>query len=115
MDHRHAAIPLPVRPGTMWDIRGHVHESHHRCNHCGKEYNSHGCPTPDAKVLGIPEDKRHLACPATDEQWEEYRRLVQTSSIEGIVQLWMADLSKFTFEEQCKIFKAVREQVINAI
>lgn len=61
----------PQRPGTCWEMRHHQGNSW--CAHCGQGYNSHGAPSDEAKRFDVPENQRHLICPASEDQWEAYR------------------------------------------
>ena len=93
------SIPLPRRPGSMWDMD----PQSGRCKRCGKGYNSHGAPASDAAAFGIPEQRRHLLCPATDEEWDKYRRAVGARSVSSYVEMVKIDLAKFTIDQQISI------------
>lgn len=78
------SIQIPERPGTTWKPRT-LATPFLTCEHCGKGYNSHGAPVDVADAFKITHDKRHLICPASDDAWEQYRRLRQRATINDFV------------------------------
>ncbi len=91
---------LPARPGTSWTMKVNYP---HVCTKCGKGYNAHGAPSDVAAALKIPEDQRHLICPAPDEAWEEYGRLRKRATVEKFVTSVLEDVMRFTPEERREI------------
>lgn len=67
-------IPLPTRPGTTWDPKLRDPRGSYGlfCSRCGQGYSRHGAPEGEAVKFGVPLDKRHLICPASNEAWEEF-------------------------------------------
>jgi hypothetical protein len=94
-------IPLPERPGTMWEfVPG---SSASRCKHCQQSYNSHGAPSDVAKALGIPEDRRHLICPASNEAWAFYWNRRSRATVELFCEDLKKEFQRFTEAERAEI------------
>lgn len=93
------SVPLPKRPGSMWDMD----MQSDRCKRCGKGYNSHGAPSDVATAFSIPENRRHLICPASDELWAAYHREIGARNTESYLQMVKTELQKFTPAQQHEI------------